>query len=395
MSPHATNVSLPFATVSEDALVGCVSCGLCLPHCPTYRVTGLDAYSPRGRISIVNSVRKGDLALDATAIEALDSCVQCMGCLPACPSGVRYDEIIAPVVVEIARRRAWRMRFKRLLLSPLGRPLILRSFTWVGAVTQRARLMPARLSLPRLPIRQPEIVRSPMPTTSDRPRVKLFVGCVMDAWYRPVHVATVQVLNALGFSVEPTDSAICCGALHRHAGDATQASSFEAACRANLHDDIVVFNSAGCGAQLSHHIKGAIDVMTLVSRSLERLGEVTEASNETVAIHDACHSRNILRTHNDAHIVLGALYKVAALPDDGLCCGAGGAYSFDHPEMAAKILERKYSAIESLGEVTRLASGNPGCSAHIEAHIPTALRGLSVVHPIELVAERLKKESTA
>ena len=76
MSLHATNVSLPFATVSEDALVGCVSCGLCLPHCPTYRVTGLDAYSPRGRISIVNSVRKGELALDAAAIDALDSCVQ-------------------------------------------------------------------------------------------------------------------------------------------------------------------------------------------------------------------------------------------------------------------------------------------------------------------------------
>ena len=285
------------------------------------------------------------------------------------------------------------MRFKRLLLSPLGRPLTLRSLTWIGGVAQRARLMPARLSLPRLPLRQSEIVCSPVPTTSDGQRVRLFVGCVMDAWYRPVHEATRRVLEALGYTVEQTDPAMCCGALHRHAGDDKRASFFEAACREELDEAVVVFNSAGCGAQLSHHIDGAIDVMTLLARDIDRLREITVSVDEAIAIHDACHSRNVLRSHTDTHAVLASLYQINELPDDGLCCGAGGAYSFDHPDMAIRILDRKYAAIERLGGVTRLASGNPGCSAHIGAHIPASLGQLRIVHPIELVAERLKTES--
>ena len=393
MTTRSTPPFAPFGSVDENVLISCVSCGLCLPHCPTYRVTGLDAYSPRGRISIINAVRKGELPLDADAIDALDSCVQCMGCLPACPSGVRYDEIIAPVVTELARRRPGRLRLKRMFLSPLGRPRLLSSLTRLAAVAQRLRLVPHRLSLPELPLRQAPNFTSSRPSIPEGRRVKLFVGCVMDAWYRPVHEATLRVLHALGYTVEPTDPAMCCGALHRHAGDERGASAFEADCRVNLADDIVVFNSAGCGAQLSHQIAGAIDVMTLLARDLDRLREITVAEDEAVAIHDACHSRNVLRSHADTHTVLASLYEINELPDESLCCGAGGAYSFDHPEMAAKILDRKYAAIANLVGVKRLASGNPGCSAHIGAHLPAPLTNLRIVHPIELVAERLKTES--
>lgn len=382
-----------FGDVNDEHLVSCVSCGLCLPHCPTYRVSGLDIFSPRGRIAIVNSVKNGDLALDHAAIEALDSCVQCMGCLPACPSGVKYDEIIEPVVSELARMRRSRSAIKRLFLFPLGRPLLLAAMTRAGAIAQRLKVVPKRLSLPDLPLRQAPALRSNPSIGNDGQRVRLFVGCVMDAWYRPVHAATIRVLEALGYCVELTDPSMCCGALHRHSGFEKQAEAFETACYKGLAAETIIFNSAGCGAQLSRQITGARDVMTLLVEHIDRLMELCEPSAENVAIHDACHSRNILRTSADTHTVLAALYRTTALPDEGLCCGAGGAYSVHHPETALKILLRKYAAVESVAAISRIASGNPGCTAHIQAHMPPSLAGLKVVHPIELIAERLKKEA--
>ena len=97
-----TTKSTHFFDVDETDLVSCVSCGLCLPHCPTYRISGRDEFSPRGRISLVNAVRSGELELTDAVASALESCVQCMGCLPACPSGVRYDRIIEPVMAQLA-----------------------------------------------------------------------------------------------------------------------------------------------------------------------------------------------------------------------------------------------------------------------------------------------------
>jgi glycolate oxidase iron-sulfur subunit len=391
MTEDSARATPPLAAVNEDLLVSCVSCGLCLPHCPTYRLTGLDSRSPRGRIAIITSVRQGDLELDAESVDALDSCVQCMGCLPACPSGVRYDEIIAPVMVELAHRRRAKSVAKRLFLFPLGRPRILRALTKIGAIGQRLHLVPARLSLPPLTF----LRRPPFSTdvgergNGEAEHVKIFVGCVMDAWFGPAHEATIRVLAALGYSVELTDPSMCCGALHRHAGIEDVAATFEGTCRREFDGDVVVFNSAGCGAQLSHFVDGAVDVMTLLARNIDRLRTLATPSDETIAIHDACHSRNLLRNHEDTHLVLGSLYRAVPLPDEGLCCGAGGAYSFDHPDLSLGILERKYAAISAVGPVSRLASGNPGCTAHIQAHVPSELARLRVVHPIELVAERL------
>ena len=80
--------------LDPEKLSTCVSCGLCLPHCPTFRVTGEEAYSPRGRIDAMRAVESGVLPIDDTFVDFMGTCVQCRGCEPACPSGVEFGALM-------------------------------------------------------------------------------------------------------------------------------------------------------------------------------------------------------------------------------------------------------------------------------------------------------------
>jgi glycolate oxidase iron-sulfur subunit len=84
--------------------------------------------------------------------------------------------------------------------------------------------------------------------------------------------------------------------------------------------------------------------------------------------------------------VLAPFVDLVELDDEGMCCGAGGAYSALHPDMAGAIRERKLAAVERSGAVV-VASANPGCSMWLAA------AGLDVRHPVELVADALSGDA--
>ena len=74
-----------------EALDPCVHCGFCLPACPTYLATGDESDSPRGRIVLMRALERGELSADDPALrEHLDACLGCRGCEPVCPAGVGY-----------------------------------------------------------------------------------------------------------------------------------------------------------------------------------------------------------------------------------------------------------------------------------------------------------------
>jgi glycolate oxidase iron-sulfur subunit len=101
------------------ALDPCVHCGFCLPACPTYLVTGDEGHSPRGRIVLMRALERGEMdAHDAALFEHLDACLGCRGCEPACPSGVGYGRGL-----ETAREQLFKARG----LSP-GARVVLRVF---------------------------------------------------------------------------------------------------------------------------------------------------------------------------------------------------------------------------------------------------------------------------
>ena len=382
--------------LDPDKLSTCVSCGLCLPHCPTFRVTGEEAYSPRGRIDAMRAVESGVLRIDDTFVDFMETCVQCRGCEPACPSGVEFGALMEGTRAALASDKRITPWWQRLGFRVLDKHRLLLAGSSALAVAQRFRLVPKRLGLGPLPVRRPPAVTS---TGTD---VWLFTGCVMDAWQRATHVNTAKLITAVGetFSV-PQAGGGCCGALHVHAGLESETRRLAAAAMASMPGDApIVVNSAGCGAAMKDygHVLGTaeaeafservVDVNEYLATRIDRLPAPT-GERSGVIVQDPCHLRHVQRVVDPVRTVLGHVAEVIELDDDGLCCGAGGAYSALQPELAGQIRERKVASIAratNRSTASLVASANPGCSMHLSAVLGD---DLAVRHPVDIVAEAL------
>ena len=389
-----SNISGRFQLVNEEDLNTCVNCGLCLPHCPTYRVTGEDIFSPRGRINLIRSVKHGDLELTKDVVAALDTCIQCMGCEPACPSGVKYHEIISPVKAELHTRWNLRDATLRCGLYVVTHMRTLRFFSSAISVAQKLKVFPQKLPVPKLNFRQPHFNIDA--EYSSKREVLLYTGCVMDAWYRNVHLDTIALLEALGYSVQVSgDEYGCCGALHEHAGFAHVAEKIQSKIPRPKNSSMMVVNSAGCSASLKKTLaenRVVLDINELLHLHIEDLQKILVRQNETVLVQEPCHLRHVQGISQEVKELLEISFTVTQLEDDGLCCGAGGSFSFSQPVMATAVRQRKIDEIDRVIDsisplsVHYLASANPGCSSFLSG----CGFDVEIAHPVSLLAQSLR-----
>ena len=386
--------------LDDDALVACVACGLCLPHCPTYRVTGLEIASPRGRIAAMRAVQSGNAAIGVEFETAMEECVQCRACEAACPSGVPFGQLMEGTRAALHRDHPRSRSSMRQVLEWFGyrvvlpRGWLLQALTWPLLVAQRARLVPRRFGVPRISGRSLLRLRPGVaPLDAD---VVLFTGCVMNAWQRDVHRDALRVMRAAGAVPAVSDRrASCCGALHLHAGRADEAQRLARRVIARLPgDDPIVVDSAGCGAAMKGYgeLLGTPEAAAFAARVCD-FSEWLAArppldlveSDRCIVVQDPCHLQHVQHVASAVHELLGRAYAVVGTDDDGLCCGAGGTYAVLQPRLAGQIRDRKVAAIRAAagGAAVLVASANPGCAMHLSA------AGLEVRHPAELLADAL------
>ncbi len=381
--------------LDQRELATCVQCGLCLPHCPTFRVSGDESRSPRGRIALMRAVQSGGAPLTDEVVRSFETCVMCRGCEAACPSQVPFGHLMERTRETLVGEHGTAPALLHVALSQLGHPRRLRAGARALALAQRLRLLPARLSLPALPLREE-------PHRSSGQDVFLFTGCVMDAWQRDVHRAGQRLLEVAGFGVHPTgDAAPCCGALHAHTGFGNDARRLaQRAIDALGGDQPILVDSAGCGAAMKEYGRlldteearafsaRVFDYQEWLAPRLDALPPVT-ALEMRVAVQDPCHLRHVQRVHLATRDFLRPFVReLVELDDDGLCCGAGGAYSLLEPEMAAAVRERKLAAIARAAPDV-VASANPGCSLHLAA------AGVRVLHPVTIAWAALSGRAPA
>lgn len=393
---------------TRPELSACVQCGLCLPHCPTFRLTGRESAGPRGRLMAMSAVLDGVLAVDEAFDDAMSYCLQCRACEAVCPGLVPFGRVMEGARAELdAQRPNPQRRARRFLLgSVLPRRPLISLATHGASVMQRLRMGrllpgPVRRSfsgMRQLGGRTTWVGREVMPSQEPLGTVGLLAGCVMDAWFGPVHDATVGVLAAAGYRVTVPDEQTCCGALASHDGHVAVAKELAEANRVAFADvDLVVSDAAGCTAHLKEydHWAGGLfqdkvrDVTELVAELIEsgRL-PVISGDRGSVAVQDPCHLRHAQRITTAPRAILRAAgHTPTEIDPDGLCCGAAGIYSVLHPDTSHELGMKKAEQVMSTGAPI-VASANPGCEMQLRSHLDGKI---AVAHPVELYWQALNE----
>jgi glycolate oxidase iron-sulfur subunit len=390
----------PLEAPAEADLSSCVACGLCLPHCPTYRLTGEESASPRGRIAAMRAVHEGVGEVDTTFSRFMDLCLSCRACEDVCPSSVPFGRMMEHARVQTEPLRTRRARFVRWLGLDVALPH--KKVLWLATALQPLGLafMPKRVR--RLVPKRSELFGRLPAVTEPAGEVKgtaaLLAGCVQDRWYRDVNRATIRVLARNGWRVVVPRSQRCCGALPAHYGHLDTARRLaERNARAFADADVVVANAAGCGAHLKDvgHLLDADEARALSAKTrdvLELLDEsgVEEPSAgagvEAIAYHDACHALRAQKLREQPRRVLRTIpgLEVTDIPGGDVCCGAAGLYNVLEPAMSSELRRAKAEAVASTGART-VASANPGCTMQISAGLRELGSAVEVVHPVELL----------
>jgi glycolate dehydrogenase iron-sulfur subunit len=411
---------------SWELLSTCVHCGLCLNHCPTYKVLGMEMDSPRGRIYQMVQVNEGKMPLAGSFVTHIDRCLGCVACEIACPSGVKYGRIVerARAQIEQGYKRPFLQRklrgffynkvipnFKTLALVARLTRFYQRS--GMQTIARRTGLLKL-LGLAQVDKLSPQIDREfffseigkVFPAVGEkRGKVAFVAGCINNVAFSHLNRATVNVLTQNGIEVHIPAGQGCCGALHAHAGLRDKAREL---ARHNIDIfldgdyDAIVTNAAGCGSNMKEYDDLLENDPAYLGRAREfksKTKDVTEylaamglrtpkkKIGQKVAYQDPCHLANAQRIRTQPRELLAAIgCELVELPHPDQCCGSAGVYNVAQNELSMQILERKMEDVTSV-ETDMLATANVGCMIQLRAGVEQQGLKLPVKHVMELLDE--------
>ena len=388
-----------------DALT-CVRCGACSNACPAFMAVGGHQFGHiyNGPIGLVltpfhHGPEAGELPNSL--------CTQCNACQEICP----VDIPLPRQILEHRRHGHRRTLTKRALLQAWSHPGLAQAGMRLAAPLSRV-LPVGPVPLAPRPFRS--LVRPGGPEGA--PPVTIFASCLVDRILPEAGDALQRIVRAAGCRVEFPKGQWCCGLISSNAGDFDRGAGLFRQLVAALagSEGPIVTPSASCfGAVTIDSREWAADgdggpgaseaaaavrermrdstrfVLELLTERLDLVRRAGAAERPRVAYHDSCQSMRQLGLVAEPRRVLElAGYEVVDLPDIAACCGFGGTFSLDWPEVADRLAQWKLEAVERTGcEV--VASDNPGCLMHVRAAARRRGLPLRVAHVLELVAERL------
>ena len=425
-SPIATPLPSAFDAhhpPSQQIIENCVHCGFCLPVCPTYVLWNEEMDSPRGRIYLMKLASEGAATINPQWVSHFDSCLGCMACMTACPSGVDYGKLIEATRAQIERhhpRSRGERLYRRFLFAVFTRPDRLRLLRWPLLAYQKSglqslvrsvgilKLFPKRLQsmealMPKLGPNEPVPEITPA-QGAQRRRVGLLLGCVQREFFPQVNAATARVLAAEGCEVVAPREQTCCGALMVHAGEEEDAlalarKTIDAFERASV--DTIVTNAAGCGSNVKdygHLLRDDPNYADRAKAFAAKCKDITEVLTELpsraqrnplrlrVAFHDSCHLQHAQGVRSQPRQLLANIpeLELTEIPENAICCGSAGIYNLVQPDAANALGDRKAELIAPLN-ANVVATGNPGCLLQLQSSLARLGRNTPVVHTIQIL----------
>lgn len=407
----------------------CIHCGLCLNHCPTYRLWGLEADSPRGRIRQMLLVDQGRLELGSSFVKHIDQCLDCRACETACPSGVEYGKLVEAARAQIEQN------YTRPILSTLVRSLVFRHLlphprriasvarlvrfyqrSGLQSVARRSGVL-RLLGLAQRERLLPKIDRESFfsrlgqtfPAQGQRrARVALFAGCVAQVTFSALNEATIRVLQANGCEVVVPSGQLCCGALAAHAGVRSVARQL---ARTNLEVfpredfDAVITNAAGCGSTLKEYeqlflagdpaqeqARAFRKKMKDVNEFLAEIGLVAPLKKVLLRVtyQDSCHLVHGQQIREAPRELIRAVpgVELVEMPLADHCCGSAGVYNVTQTETSLALLAEKMQQARATA-AQAIVTANPGCMLQLRAGAEIHATGQEVIHVVELLDRAL------
>ncbi|MCY7838146.1 (Fe-S)-binding protein [Bacillus haynesii] len=423
--------------MDEEELLNCMRCGFCLPSCPTYIESGFqESHSPRGRIALMKAVVDGTIEPDEDVERSLELCLGCRACEPVCPSGVNYGRLLeeARDIIQQNKKHAFPVKVLRRAvfkgLFPHSNRI--RALAGMLGVYQRSgmqnvirksgllRLLPDHLAkmeavLPKVPDMK-QLKKRPhlLPAIGERKkRAAFFSGCLMDTLFLDTNMATIKLLRLAGCEITIPEQQTCCGALHGHSGEKSEAillakrniQAFE-----DSNADFIVTNAGGCGAFLKeydHLLKDDSEWRVRAESFTRKLKDFSsvllelnfeqqslELPQQIVTYQDSCHLRNVMKTSAEPRHLIRSIKGIEfkEMKNAESCCGSAGIYNIVESEMSMKILDTKMEAAAATRAAT-IVTANPGCLLQMKLGIERA--GLTdqvrAVHLADLLLEAVKE----
>jgi len=413
------------ALLDKKVLKECVHCGLCLDFCPTYRLLGHEADSPRGRIYQVRQVYEGKISPDDPDFrEHIYACLDCRACQTACPSGVQYGTIIEAARAVAEPVNASEKTVGRAILgSVFTRPRLLDAAGVGLRMYQRTglqRLVRGSGALRLLPARMREMEAMLGPTQGGirrwsaphvtpargpvRYRVGFIEGCIMPQLFGDTNAATVRVLAMNGCVVYSPPKQGCCGALQMHTGDRPTAQDL---ARRNIEAfeglglDAIIINAAGCGSTLKEYAHLLADdpryaeraraFQNLVKDVSEFLASIdlvppTQPVPMRVTYQDACHLVHGQGIRQQPRKLLRQIpgLELVEMNFSDVCCGSAGIYNLTHYDLSMRVLEEKMDNVLATG-ATAVVAPNPGCTMQLAYGARRRGVQLELLHVVDLL----------
>jgi glycolate oxidase iron-sulfur subunit len=417
---------------TEEYVYHCNKCGLCLASCPVYKEELIEHASPRGKVQLIRYILEGELDISPRMKEILSKCLLCGSCVAACPSGVHGDRLFSGLRWRATQRYGldWK---KKVLFQMLSRKWATSTSAKMASWAQKIfgtgggkGLILGGLPLSRIPPfspkpfseQVPELLR---PKGEVKGRVLYFHGCSTDFLFPQVGHAVVEVLCRMGLEVHIPKGQGCCGIPVFMSGAREMAIDLikDTLMRFAVEDvEAVIVDCATCGIALRREYRHLLQEMADLGedpdsgliQSAERLASKVRDVSEYVAeriswlgpfgggqvkrlrvtYHDPCHLLKGQGIGRQPREILRALpgIEFVEMENPDACCGGGGSFQVEHPSISQAITSKKIKGIYN-SSADAVATGCPGCRITISAHLDQD-RGISVLHPLELVRMELE-----
>lgn len=414
----------------------CNKCGLCMAACPVYKELLVESASPRGKVQLSRHLLEGNLEISPRIKEILSKCLLCGSCVAACPSGVQGDRLFSGFRWRATRRYGvdWK---KRVLFQVLAHPWLTsgsaRLGRWARSLLGRkleGGIKAGNLPLERIPPfnQKPFSSQAPEKISPDgepRARVLYFHGCATNYLFERVGHAVLSVLPHMGVEVITPKNQGCCGVPMFLSGAREESlACIEQVVNtfADQEVDAVVVDCATCGSafvreyphmlrelkSLGEDVNGGLiegsellarktrDVTAFIGDHMSWLPDLRVGGPMLrVTYHDPCHLLKAQGVGILPRKVLAGLPNVEFVEMEGAdgCCGGGGSFQVEHPDISEGITAKKIQSIQTTGAAA-VATGCPGCRITIGAHLDPDLE-IQVLHPVELVELALRGKDTA